>query len=313
MNATAGERWQDKIGALPANPYPQYIVDAPDSILQKALLLVNLNMMDFSRLPQGGSQMPGVVMEELKEASRIAFSEDINDLKGLLGAICMRYLKLVQTNLREDEIIEIVGKNYEPHVKKFMEARISPDAVDIDVRIGLGFEESASARVEKVTALVQAGVFSPLEAKWAMRNYGNVDKLLEDTFLDEEQAERNLDRIISGEDMHLITVSQFANHDAHIKVFVNFIKTPQYETLEFEKKRAVDDYIANMFDHKSKLMAMQHGPPQMAGGGGGGAMGGPPPQQQPQPPNPMAQSNAEANLHMSPGRPPDMPISMQGV
>ena len=214
----------------------------------------------------------------------------------IIGAVCMRYLRLVQLYYSREQIQEIIGKNFGPKIDKFLEAKIAPEALDIDIQVGLGFDESPAAKVEKVTALVQNKIFTPLEAKKAMRDYGNIDALIENTFLDEAQAERNLDRVLAGQPAD---ISLWANHMAHMKVFTDFVKTPEWEELDPEIKKKIDGYIETLMGHMQAQQAMQTNPGAEQGTGKGTGQPGPPPQ----PPNLMAQNQAEGNLHLAQGQP----------
>jgi len=286
--------------SMQAKPLPDYLVSGPVRIHDTMKTVMNLQNVDFSQIPTRGTNSSGKVIDELKESSRVAFADDIGAIKDFLEKIYFKVLRLYQKHLTVDELCKIIGKNKKDQIKKFMKVDFSPTSFDVTIRIAEGFAQSPSTKFDQIMQLYSAGVFDSPHRDIIMRsidNNGNVAAITESYLNDERKAKYNLDLVLKGKGED-VSVSQYDNHDTHKKVFIDFIKSPEWHDTDIDIKQVLDRYIANMDIAKmanvQKQMQMQMMQQQMMQGGMGGGM----PQQQPAMPTAAGIQQTEDNRHL---------------
>ena len=279
---------------------PEHLYDTPNRVFSVGQIILALPDVDLGNLPERGSQMSGKSIQELKESSAQAHSEDKNAIKECVKDVCLDYLMTVQEKYSVEKIAEIVGKNRMEEINKFKEADINDESLDIDIALAQGFGTSQSVKMQQILDLVDRQIFSPIEARRGLQNFGNIDMIIDESELDKNKAERNLKKIVSGQVFaNSGLISAYDNYEIHMQVFKNFTKKPEWEDLSQETKMEIDGYIEqaqNLMIQNAQKMAMAQQPPPQGGMAGGA--------QQPQGRTAMQQMQAEDNLHMSPGAPP---------
>ena len=238
---------------LQAKPLPDYLVKNPDRIFEIAQTIMNLHNVDFSQIPTRGTNSSGKVIDELKESSRVAFAEDIGNIKEYIQSYNLRVLKLCQKYFTIDEIAKIIGENKRDRIKKFMKVKFTPTSFDMAIRIAEGFAQSPSTKFEQGMQMFRDGVFDSHHVDKIMKlldNNGNLDALTENYLADERKAKHNLELVKTGKTPEKVSVSQYDNHETHKKVFIDFIKSPEWYDLDDDKKLALDNYISTMDVHQ---------------------------------------------------------------
>ena len=149
-------------------------------------------------------------------------------------------------------MVSVLGENRRPEVVIF-KAKEFKDP-DFDVEVGSGFSLSKEARMDQMIQFFQTGIFNAVPnidmgvVGKEILEYAGLNKISEETFKDERQAEDNLDLILMGQDA---PHSKYSNFDVHIKVFSDYTKKPEYRSQDVEIRAAIDGYIDNC--HQLKL------------------------------------------------------------
>lgn len=230
---------------LQAKPIPEYIFTGPDRIRISMQNQMNLQNVDFSQIPVRGTNSSGKVIGELKESSRVAFSDDIRDIKFYIEKINLKAVKLYQKHFDEDELVEIIGESKRDMIKKFKETTFNPTSFDTTIRIAEGFSQGPAEKFAQIMELVTSGVLDGPHRDLVLRsidNNGNIDAITEDFLADEKKAKTNRDFVIAGENEEAL-VSQYDNHATHIDIFQKFIRSSEWAPLKVEIKQALDQYI----------------------------------------------------------------------
>ena len=301
---------REAVHTVPPVPASGIMQSAPEETYKKAQRACNLSPLDFSQMPDKTSQAPYVLIQDLKQSSQDAFSKPIEEYYKYVKGIVWDMINLHVEHFTEDELVDLVGEEYRPKIKKLLTEDFDPKRYDVKLSVGSGFAETPGARIKQIQELVQAQILPPTAALKAIAEFADVGEIYEDSTLDRRLGERLLDRMLDGEDPSLLTVSKHANHQVIMQVFMDFTKTAEYEHLSKEQggleiRLAIDDFIDNMIDHiQRRQMQMQMAQMQMMqalGNRGQGAGGGQP--QQPQPQGFMDQMAAHERMQQSPGPP----------
>ncbi|MFH1739172.1 MAG: hypothetical protein ABIH23_09195, partial [bacterium] len=283
-------------------PVPEQIANRWWDIFRKMQVITGLQDPGMGMIPYRGSQTSSGVIKELKLSEDVNFAPDISELTDYVKRIMRRYFYLARKYYAEPRMISIMGENRRPEIVWFTSSDIVKDP-DFDIDVGSGFSQSQEARMDQMIQFAQTGIFNMIPGiDWRtvgeeILDYAGLKRIKENTYADELQARRNLQTILMGNDVPL---SQYANLAAHIKVFTDYIKRPEYEFISIEQKTAVDRYIGRakqmqqmqMMQQMQQMQMMQGGPPTGPGN------------QAPQGPTGTERGMAAAAQQQSPGRPP---------
>jgi hypothetical protein len=266
-----------------------------------AQFITKLQDVGMGMIPFRGSQTSPGVVQELKNSEDVLFAPEVMRVTDLVRRIMKRFRMLTKKYYIEERIVQIMGENKRMEAMTYL-AKEDTNDYDFDYGAGAGFAKSDEAIISQIMKLGEGnpsmldkfGVDYATVGDMVMRKVGLV-KLREDTFKDKRQARRNLKMVLNG--VRPI-ISKYINPDAHIKVFTDFIKDEQYDSLDTGIKFAIDWYIDQCNAIKMGMMAPQM-PPQMAQG----APPMPPPGQQPISPTPQEQAEAALNRSSATGQP----------
>jgi len=237
-------------------PVPEQISGRWWDLWRKAMSIVGFSEAGRGDIPYRGSQTSPGVIKELKQSEDVLFAQDVAELTDYVRRIMRRYFFLAKKYYAEPRIVEIVGENKRPEAHYFIAQDFIKDP-DFDIAVGSGFSQSREARMDQMIQWAQTGIFDKIPGiDWRvigeeLLNYADLNKISEETYKDERQARRNLDQILQLID---VPVSPYVNLAVHVKVFIDFIKTPEYDPLTLEQKTSIDNYIA-------KVQSMMQPPP----------------------------------------------------
>ena len=236
-------------------PVPEQIANRWWDIWRKMLLIVGFNEAGRGDIPYRGSQTSPGVIKQLIQSEEVMFAQDIAEMSDYCIEIARRYFFLASKYYAEDRMVSVLGENRRPEVVIF-KAKEFKDP-DFDVEVGSGFSLSKEARMDQMIQFAQTNLFDRIPGiDWAevgheLLEYAQLYKISEKTFKDEKQAEENLDIILMGQDAPF---SKHANFDAHIKVFTDYTKNPEYRGRDVDTRAAIDQYIDKC--HQLKLQQM---------------------------------------------------------
>jgi hypothetical protein len=279
------------------SPIAAHIVNQVGELFRMAQFITGLQDVGMGMIPYRGSQTSPGVVRELKGSEDVIFAPEIRGVNDLVKRIMRRYRELSRDGYIEDRVVQIMGENKRMEATTYLAGDDAND-YDFEFNAGAGFAKSDEATMDEIMTLDQSGFFDKggvdrrVITEFVMRKVG-LHKLREDTFKDERQAKRNLEKVVNNIKP---VISKYINPDAHIKVFTDFTKTENWDGLDDGIKFSIDWYIDQCNAIKMGMMAPQM-PQQMQGGGG------PMPQQMPQMPTPMEQDEAALNRAQGQGQP----------
>lgn len=213
-------------------------------LYRKAQICTGLQ--DNGTIPYRGSEVSPGVMKELKSSEDVIFAPDVAAQESYIQKIVRRFFYLARKYYQEERIVNIVGENRKPEVKKF-NAQKMPRDFDTEIDIGSGFAESQENKLGTLLQYLQTGVFDKMKnVDWdavgeQLLDYAGLNKIKENQYRDELQARQNLDLVLAGEQA---PVSQYTNFPVHVKVFINYTKSPEYRDQAVEIRNNLDDYIS---------------------------------------------------------------------
>ena len=226
-------------------------------LYRKAQIVTGLQ--DNATIPYRGSQTSPGVMKELKSSEDVIFAPDVAYQIDYIRKLIRRYFYLARKYYTEERIVNVIGENRKPEVRKFNAQKIPRD-FDTDIDIGSGFSQSQENKMNQLLQFAQTGIFDKIPGlDWRsigeeLLGYAGLNKIKENMYQDELQARQNLDLVLAGEQA---PYSKYANFPIHVKVFTDYTKRPEYRDLEVEIRNNIDDYIdgCNMFIQQKAMEA----------------------------------------------------------
>lgn len=256
------------------------------------------------RAPAGA---PAAAILALQEADESKLAISAKELGVSIERIGYQVLMLVRQFWQEERIVRAWSETGKLDVVRFSGSDL-PSQMDVHVSAESLMPKSKSARAQLALDLWDRQILSDPAQFIRMIEIPGVGFLQDQFDLDLRQAEREHERILSGEP---VQPEDWHNHQAHIHAHNNYRKTPEYEAWPDEAKALMDQHIMVhyawlQYQATGQLPAGIAGGqlPGTAGGGGeelpeGGGMpgGGGPAYLDPltgMPPDPLAVASGQA-------------------
>jgi len=251
----------------------------------------------YGRIPQYGTRASGKLFEQLLGQDTAVLAPNVEDMDEELRPIMKHRLKLVHKHYKEERFVKTVGRNKRAEIKYFEGADLR-DNTDVRVKPGIDLLRNKKRKEEIVFAFIEKGLLKTPEEALQFLDNRTLEDYMEDQFIDERQAYRYLE--IMKEKDTPIAVEEEDNHDVHYRIFNNFRKTEEFESIPTKNQESI---LARIKELKARLEVAEQpttdgqaatgeesrplaatgpveamAPAGMAGGGGGG--GGLTPEQQ---------------------------------
>lgn len=244
------------------NPYWQSPPPLPEMFVRWLSFLENEIETETSvrktlqgQLPKYATRASGELFQGLLGQDQKVLYPAIEDQEVQLQAAMKYRLQLIQKHYSQARMVKITGKNKEPSVAYIKGAEIRNNT-DVRIRSGVDLMRSIEAKRNVVDAMIQKGLITDPKKAFELLDVKGLEEYMEDEYIDERQAQRIIDFFKQGK--AYITANKDDNHDVHFKVFNNFRKTEEFDTLP-EKIQGM--ILKRMEEHKSYLAQAQ---PQVA-------------------------------------------------
>ncbi len=233
-------------------PYWQAPPQLPSSFIQRISFLEeeietqsSVRKPSLGQLPKYASRASGKLWEGLKgqdDAVLLPTVEDIDD--SITDAMRFR-LKLIQKHYDERRMLKTLGRNKQSQVANFKGTDLR-DNTDVRVKRGVDIMTNRKIKQEVVFAMLDQGMLKDKREALELMDYKGVDEYMEDEFIDEQQAHYALEIMKAGKTY--IAADKDDNHDTNFKVFNNFRKTQEFNTIS---KKAQENIRKRMQEHKN--------------------------------------------------------------
>jgi hypothetical protein len=210
------------------------------------------------QLPKYASRASGELFRGLVAQDQKVLYPAIEDQEVQLQAAMKYRLELIQKHYSQPRMVKITGKQKEPSVIYVKGAEIRNNT-DVRIQSGVDLMRSIEAKREVVDAMIQKGMITDPKKVFELLDLKGLEEYMEDEYIDERQAYRILDFFKQGKPY--IVPSLDDNHDVHFKIFNNFRKTEEFDTLD---KKIQDLILKRIEDHKGYLEQKAQASAEMA-------------------------------------------------
>lgn len=203
------------------------------------------------QLPKYATRASGELFQGLLGQDQKVLYPAIEDQEVQLQAAMKYRLQLIQKHYSQARMVKITGKNKEPSVAYIKGAEIRNNT-DVRIHSGVDLMRSIEAKRNVVDAMIQKGLITDPKKAFELLDVKGLEEYMEDEYIDERQAQRIIDFFKQGK--AYITANKDDNHDVHFKVFNNFRKTEEFDTLPEKIQEMI---LRRIEEHKSYLAQAQ--------------------------------------------------------
>jgi len=197
------------------------------------------------QLPKYASRASGELFKGLVSQDQKVLYPGIEDQEVQLQAAMKYRLELMKKHYSVPRMAKITGRNKEPSVIYVKGAEIGANT-DVRIKSGVDLMRSVEAKREVVEALINKGFITEPKKALELLDVKGLEEYMEDEYIDERQAWRIIELFKQGKPY--IAVDPNDNHDVHYKVFNNFRKTEEYDTLDGKIQKLI---LRRIEEHKA--------------------------------------------------------------
>jgi hypothetical protein len=236
--------FNSRVGA----PYFQNPPSLPESIMTWAQgrenefeVETSVRKPSYGQLPKYASRPSNLLFESLKGQDQSVLFPVIESYEEeLIEAIKLR-LQIVKEHYTEKRLIKTLGKNRKLSVTYF-EGSDLRDNTDVRVVSGVDIFTTKKMKDQVVFAGVEKGMI-PIEKAFDVLEIKGMEEFMEEEHIDERQAERHI-ALMRANPAKYIPENPDDNHEVSYRVFNNFRKTEEFETLDEKTKEDIIKRIA---------------------------------------------------------------------
>lgn len=216
-------------------PYYQSPPPIPETIISWLAFMekeleteTSVREVSYARLPKYASRASGVLFEGLKQQDEAVLVPAVEEVDGALQEGVSYRLELIQQHYDEKRLIKTLGRNRQ-HTIGFYEGADLRDNRDVRVVPGVDIITSRKRKEEVVQALVEKGFITEPRKAFELLGIKTVEEFMEDEFIDERQAHRQLQIMKEGDTY--IAPNNHDNHEIMYTVFNNARKAEDFDSL----------------------------------------------------------------------------------
>jgi len=272
---------------LQAPQLPPYVLQEIDRIEQSIQEISGQHEVTSGNVPSGVTSASAINL--LQEADDTRLGPAITDMEDGISKVGRKILDLVARFYTDSRTIRISGEDSSWRVFDFKGSMLR-DNTHVQVQAGSAFPQSKAAKQaalqELLTFFVQSG--QPLQGRNLAKflqdwEVGGMERLVDDLSEDEQQVNRENQRLAKGE---LLPINSFDDDQAHIQSHHDFMKTAAYDQIAPQVKQIFESHVAQhqqrvdqMQQQQMQMMMAQQGPqgpqgPQQAPPSQGGPQNG---------------------------------------
>ncbi len=194
----------------------------------------------LGQIPKYAQRASGVLFDSIKRQDDIVLIPAIEELDITLADSVKFELQLVQENYTEERLVKSVGRHRVTSVVAFMGADLR-DNTDVRVRPGTDIITTKNKKEQVVMAMIDKGLINEPRKALEMMGYKDVEDFVEDEFMDERQARRQLE--IMKEGKIVIHPNRDDNHQVMYDMFNNSRKSEEWESLPEKAQKNIETRI----------------------------------------------------------------------
>jgi len=240
-NTKLGEPHQMKLDSLP--PFmPQYTQDLEKEFQN----IMSIHPASVGQLPERASHASGTLLNLLLEQDDAVLSPLLQVRDEVLNDVWSFVLELVQENYTVGRLLKHTGINGVHSVGKFKGSDLRGNT-DVRVVSQTGLPRSRALRIEYVMKLREAKLLTDDKLCLEMLEFGNAERIFEDSILHERRAHRENGKIEEDKEINPeITptwIYPFEDHLAHLPIHVKDRLSPKYDLYSESQRQALEKHI----------------------------------------------------------------------
>jgi hypothetical protein len=198
-----------------------------------------------------GDATSGFQTNLLQEAADSVHAPDIREDEMSIQESGWKLRRIVKLGYNVPRLVSMTGANGTPDDFEFSSSNIDEFA-EVRIQAGSMLPDMKSARVQSVLELIKEGLLGNVQDPTVQRkalgllDMAGLETVYEDARRDEDDAWRENLAIQSGQPVK--PAAFFQNHQIHLTGHQNFMKTPEYETMDQSGQLAIVAHIITHMD-----------------------------------------------------------------
>lgn len=270
--------YNPKMGGTPhyqsPPPIPETIINWLRFQENELQMQTSVREVSYARLPKYSTRASGTLFEGLRRQDLSVLLPMVEDVDEACKQIMKFRLKLIQKHYDLPRLVKTIGKNKKVGIG-FFSGTDMRDNTDVRIKSGVNIFTTKQKKEDVVMALIEKGIIKDAKKALELLDFGDMEEYMEDEFIDERQAERQIE--IMKEGKVYIAATPDDNHEVLYRVFNNFRKTEEFETLSDKAKGFI---LRAIKEHKDYMVTKEQA---SANAQAATQPTQPPPEQPPQP------------------------------
>lgn len=237
---------------------PSYVKDIPQILGEHILEVTGQNETSQGQVPPGARS--GVAIAYLTEENDTKLGPTVQEFEEMIERATWQELQLYGQFYDAPRTIRIYRKHSEPEVFDFQGAMVNDHVVGVEVQAGSALPRSLAAKQQFTLDLYDRGLIRNPRQIMEMLEVGQGER--DEWEVDMDQAERENRAMQEGNQR---PVESWYNHQAHLYVHHQFMKSADFEELEPNIKQI---FMEHEQEHQDELARMQRAQQPMPPGGG---------------------------------------------
>lgn len=217
----------------------------------------------FGRLPERASHASGTLVNLLLEQDDVLLNPMLATINKALSKAWGLALVMVQDNYDMPRLIRYVGENGQHSVTKFYAADLKGNT-DVKVVSQTGLPRSRALRVEFIMKLREVGLLTDDKSTLEMLEFGQAEKMFQDSLLHERRAYRENDIIRENPEIKPENVEQWIHpleeKEIHAVIHARFIFGAGFDRLNPNQQETANVHAmktVELFQEAQKAAQLQ--------------------------------------------------------
>ena len=217
----------------------------------------------FGRLPERASHASGTLVNLLLEQDDVLLNPMLATINKALSKAWGLALVMVQDNYAMPRLIRYVGENGQHSVAKFYAADLRGNT-DVKVVSQTGLPRSRALRVEFIMKLREVGLLTDDKSTLEMLEFGQAEKMFQDSLLHERRAYRENDIIKENPEIRPENTEQWIHpleeKEIHAVIHARFIFGAGFDKLNPNQQETANQHAlktVELFQEAQKAAQLQ--------------------------------------------------------
>lgn len=237
------------------DPLPAFIETYTNNLEREFEMTFGVREASFGRLPERASHASGTLVNLLLEQDDVLLNPILATINKALAKAWGLALKIVRDNYDVGRLIRYIGENGEYSIEKFRGADLRGNT-DVKIVSQSGLPRSRALRIEYIMKLREIGLLTDDKHTLEMLEFGQADKIFQDSLLHTRKAYRENDAIKANPEITPEDVAEWIHpleeKEAHSVIHARFIFGAEFDRLNPAQQETINKHAMDTVNQISE-------------------------------------------------------------